>query len=404
MSGTVGHVGGQAAGQAGGQARGQPEGQPGGHPQGEAGRAGFEREGEALRLHGQLTTREAGRLWQPVTRAAAGARRIELGGLAALDSSGAALVLECAGASGGIGGGSGGGLPIEGASPAVAAVLERARMALAAPRPPPPPPPLPPVAALGAWGVGRLREARNAAGFLGEATVMALATLPRPARLRLPDLLRHLDEAGLRAFPLTLLLGTLIGVILAFQSSIPMRQFGAEIYIPPLVGISLLRELGPLIAAIILAGRTGSAYAAELGTMTVNEEVDALRVMGIDPMLMLVLPRLLAAMLVMPVLTLVMDLSGLLGMGAVMGSLGFPAPLVLNQLSQWLTLGSLLGGLGKSVVFGLVVAGIGCRAGLQAGRGPRAVGDAATRAVVGGIVTTVVLDGLFAVLFYRLGW
>ncbi|MFB9970781.1 MlaE family ABC transporter permease [Pseudoroseomonas cervicalis] len=245
---------------------------------------------------------------------------------------------------------------------------------------------------------------RAATGFLGEAVVMTLSLLPRPRRLRVGDLLRHLDEAGLRAFPLTLLLGLLIGVILAFQSSIPMRQYGAEIYIPSLVGISLLRELGPLIAAIILAGRTGSAFAAELGTMTVNEEVDALRIMGIDPMVMLVLPRLIAAMLVMPVLTLLMNLSGLIGMGTVMGALGFPAALVINQLSYWLTLGTLLGGLGKSVVFGLVVAGIGCRAGLSAGRGPRAVGDAATAAVVGGIVSTVVLDGLFAVLFYRLGW
>jgi phospholipid/cholesterol/gamma-HCH transport system permease protein len=200
------------------------------------------------------------------------------------------------------------------------------------------------------------------------------------------------------------LLGTLIGVILAFQSSVPMRQFGAEIFVPALVGVSMVRELGPLIAAIILSGRTGSAYAAELGTMTVNEEVDALRIMGVDPVSMLVLPRLLAAMLVMPVLALVMNLSGLVGMGIVMGALGFPAALVVNQLQQWLTLGALAGGLGKAAIFGLVIAGIGCRAGLSAGRGPRAVGDAATSAVVGGIVATVLLDGLFAVLFFRLGW
>ncbi|MCQ4162862.1 ABC transporter permease, partial [Roseomonas sp. GC11] len=286
----------------------------------------------------------------------------------------------------------------------VAAVLERARAALAAPAPPAAPPPMPFVAATGAWGVGIVRTLAYWTGFFGEAVVMAAALLPYPRRLRLADTLRHLDEAGLRAFPLTLLLGSLIGVILAFQSSIPMRQFGAELYIPPLVGISLTRELGPLIAAIILSGRTGSAYAAELGTMTVNEEVDALRIMGIDPMAMLVMPRLLAAALVMPVLTLLMDLSGLVGMGLVMGALGFPASLVLNQLSQWLTLGGLMGGLGKSVIFGLVIAGIGCRAGLSAGRGPRAVGDAATAAVVGGIVSTVVLDGIFAVIFYRLGW
>ncbi|MDB5371075.1 MAG: hypothetical protein JWP20_2633, partial [Roseomonas sp.] len=272
------------------------------------------------------------------------------------------------------------------------------------PRPRPPAPGLPFIAALGAWAVGRLRALRDGAAFLGEAVVLGFSVLRHPRSLRFADLLRHLDEAGLRAFPLAVLLGLLIGVILAFQSSVPMRQFGAEIFIPALVGVSLVRELGPLIAAIILSGRTGSAYAAELGTMTVNEEVDALRIMGVDPVVMLVLPRLLAAMLVMPVLALVMNLSGLVGMGIVMGSLGFPASLVMNQLQQWLSLGALMGGLFKAAVFGLAIAGIGCRAGLGAGRGPRAVGDAATAAVVGGIVSTVVLDGLFAVLFYRLGW
>ncbi|WBV44057.1 ABC transporter permease [Pseudoroseomonas cervicalis] len=362
----------------------------------QAEQAGFDRQGEVLRLRGAYTTQSVGPVWQGLLRAARGAARLDLSGVTTLDTTGAALVLQGARAAGGT--------APEGAGPRITAVLERARQALDAARPTPPPRPLPFVAGIGAWGVGGLKSLRAATGFLGEAVVMTLSLLPRPRRLRVGDLLRHLDEAGLRAFPLTLLLGLLIGVILAFQSSIPMRQYGAEIYIPSLVGISLLRELGPLIAAIILAGRTGSAFAAELGTMTVNEEVDALRIMGIDPMVMLVLPRLIAAMLVMPVLTLLMNLSGLIGMGAVMGALGFPSALVINQLSYWLTLGTLLGGLGKSVVFGLVVAGIGCRAGLSAGRGPRAVGDAATAAVVGGIVSTVVLDGLFAVLFYRLGW
>jgi phospholipid/cholesterol/gamma-HCH transport system permease protein len=196
----------------------------------------------------------------------------------------------------------------------------------------------------------------------------------------------------------------LIGVILAFQSSIPMRRFGAEIFIPNLVGISLLRELGPLMAAVILAGRTGSAFAAELGTMVVNEEVDALRIMGIDPLAWLVLPRLVAAILVMPILALLMDLAGLLGMAGVMASLGFPPVGVVAQLRRAIGLHDLLGGLFKAAVFGLSIGLIGCRAGLSAGRGPRAVGDAATLAVVGGIVSIVVLDGVFSILFFRLGW
>ncbi|PWC29682.1 ABC transporter permease [Teichococcus aestuarii] len=362
----------------------------------QAEQAGFDRQDDTLRLRGAMTTRQVGGLWEPLLKAARGARRLDLSGVTALDTTGAALVLRGAAVAGDA--------PVEGASAPVSAVLKRAQDALAAPRPAAGPKPLPFVGRVGAWGVEGLRAFRASTGFLGETVLMGLAVLPQPRRLRVADLLRHLDEAGLRAFPLAILLGTLIGVILAFQSSIPMRQFGAEIFIPPLVGISLIRELGPLIAAIIVAGRTGSAYAAELGTMTVNEEVDALRIMGVDPVSMLVLPRLVAALLVMPVLALVVNLTGLFGMGVVMGTLGFPAALVLNQLSQWLTLGSLLGGLFKAGVFGLVIAGIGCRAGLGAGRGPRAVGDAATQAVVGGIVATVVLDGLFAVLFYRLGW
>ena len=143
--------------------------------------------------------------------------------------------------------------------------------------------------------------------------------------LRAQDLLLYADQAGVRSLPLVVLLGFLIGLILAFQSAVPMRRFGADLYVVNLVAISLLRELGPLLAAVILAGRTGSAFAAEIGTMKVNEEVDALVTMGLDPMTMLVLPRLLAAMLVMPAMTLVLDIAGLLGMTVVMMAFGFPA-------------------------------------------------------------------------------
>ncbi|WP_309228503.1 ABC transporter permease [Roseomonas sp. KE2513] len=356
------------------------------------------RDGEVLRFAGRLTSMGAGRIWREALRAAEGARRIDLSGLEVLDTSGAALVLAAQAAAGAE-------VPVEGASRKVGAVLERSRGAVRSPaKPGHALPRLGPVRAVGAWGVGRIAAMAGAAAFLGEASATIVNAARRPRDLRVADVLRHLDEVGTRAFGLTLLLGVLIGVILAFQSSIPMRQFGAEIFIPRLVGLSLLRELGPLLAGVVLAGRTGSAYAAELGTMTVNEEVSALRIMGIDPMVLLVLPRLVAATVAMPVLALLMDLAGLLGMSGVMLSLGFPVQLVLNQLHVGVDLGDLLGGLGKAAVFGLVIAGLGCRAGLSAGSGPRAVGDAATSAVVGGIVALVVLDGIFAVLFFRLGW
>ncbi|MBE9605043.1 ABC transporter permease [Acetobacteraceae bacterium H6797] len=354
-------------------------------------------EGGARRLlfTGALNAEASGRLWHRAMSLAhrdGGIAAVDLSRLTLLDTSGAALVLSAAGAA-----------PVEGAAPPVEAVLARTRKALEAPRPAPPPKPLPFVQGLGAWGVSIARERLASAAFIGEAAVTSAGQILRPYRIRLNDALRHLDEAGTRAFPLTMLLGVLIGIILAFQSSWAMRQYGAEIFIPRLVGISLLRELGPLLAAVILAGRTGSAYAAEIGTMTVNEEVDALRIMGIDPMAMLVFPRLLAATLVMPVLALLMDLAGLVGMGLVMAGLGFTINTTISQLSAAIGLNDLLGGLFKAAVFGLAIAGIGCRAGLNAGRGPRAVGDAATAAVVGGIVSIVLLDGLFAVLFFRLG-
>jgi phospholipid/cholesterol/gamma-HCH transport system permease protein len=310
-----------------------------------------------------------------------------------MDSAGAILVLRA-----------GDDVPVLGAAPDVLAVLERNRTALkAAPLPVEQPRDFAPITAFGGTVYGGIQAALSGIAFAGEALVAAFRMLFRPRMFRGAEFLRHLDEIGLRAFPLTLLLGFLIGLILAYQSSIPLKRFGAEIFVPNLVGISLLRELGPLLAGVVLAGRTGSAFAAELGTMTVNEEVNALRIMGIDPMVMLVLPRILAGILVMPVLTLLMNLAGLAGMTVVMETLGFPWSAVSNQLQQWLSLGDLTGGLFKSACFGLVIAAIGCRAGLSAGFGPRAVGDAATAAVVGGIVAIVAMDGVFAILFFRLG-
>jgi phospholipid/cholesterol/gamma-HCH transport system permease protein len=240
-------------------------------------------------------------------------------------------------------------------------------------------------------------------GFFGE-TILATLALPRKLRfLRGAEFFRLADRAGIQAVPLVAMMGFLIGMILAFQSAIPMRQFGAEIYVAALVAISLFRELGPLLAAVILAGRTGSAFAAELGTMRVNEEVDALVTMGVDPETMLVIPRMAAAMLVMPALTLGIDIAGLLGMGFVMMILGFPPDAVIGQVQMATSPHDLLLGLFKSLVFGAAIGLIGCRAGLTAGGGPRAVGEAATSAVVGGIVAIILLDGLFAVIFYRLG-
>jgi phospholipid/cholesterol/gamma-HCH transport system permease protein len=293
----------------------------------------------------------------------------------------------------------GGEIALEGGPAAAATLIERLRRI---PKPAPPAPP--PAFSLARLARQGLTAAANGIAFLGEA-VVALFRLPaRRRQLRLADIVRTADAAGFRAVPLVLMLGFLIGVILAFQSAVPLQRFGAEIYVANLVGVALTRELGPLLTAVILAGRTGSAFAAEIGTMKVNEELAALTTLGLDTMTMLVLPRLFAALLVMPALILLLDIAGLLGMGVVMGGFGYVPTVVAQQVVQTTSLGDLAGGLAKGLVFGAAIAAIGCRAGMDAGIGPRAVGVAATGAVVGGIVSMVILDGVFAVLFYAAGW
>jgi phospholipid/cholesterol/gamma-HCH transport system permease protein len=240
--------------------------------------------------------------------------------------------------------------------------------------------------------------------FVGELTVKLFHTLLHPQRLRWADTFLLAEKSGADAVGITSLLGFLIGVILAFQSAIGMQKFGAEIYVADLVVIVLFRELGPLITAVILAARSGSAFAAELGTMKVNEEIDALTTMGLDPVRFLVVPRVIAAVFVMPLLTMFNLLLGLIGCGLVMASFGFPPVTYLNQIQGATDLGDLFGGLIKTFVFGILIGGIGCLRGLQTGTGASAVGDSATRAVVSGIIAIVIVDGVFAVVYYFIGF
>jgi phospholipid/cholesterol/gamma-HCH transport system permease protein len=312
---------------------------------------------------------------------------IDISDVTALDTSGAALLLAMEKNTTGT-------MTIRGAEPRETALLDQMRTALNAAKPvkskPAPKPDI--------FDVTKTRIT-----FFG-ATILSLTTLPAKLRfLRGANFLAIADRAGLQALPLVLMLGFLIGMILAFQSAIPMRQFGADLYVADLVALSLFRELGPLLVAVILSGRTGSAFAAELGTMKVNEEIDALTTMGIDPETMLVLPRIAAAVMIMPMLVIAMDTAGLIGMGVVLGILGFPPTTVANEITFSSGPSDLLLGLAKGAVFAAAIALIGCRAGLTTGNGPQAVGQAATSAVVGGIVATVILDGLFAIVFYRLG-
>lgn len=239
--------------------------------------------------------------------------------------------------------------------------------------------------------------------FVGElATALARAAIkPRAARWR--DTLRIAESVGVNAVPIVALIGFLMGLIMAFQAAIPLGQFGAQIFVANLIGLAILRELGPLMTAIVLAGRSGSAFAAELGTMKVREELDALKTMGLEPVPFLVVPRVIAAVLMTPLLTIFADLVGLVGGAVVLLSLGFPLITFWNQVQLAVGYGDLLGGLAKSFVFGVLVAAIGCLRGLQTQTGASAVGESTTRAVVSGIILIVIADGLFSVIYYYLG-
>ena len=199
-----------------------------------------------------------------------------------------------------------------------------------------------------------------------------------------------------------MLVGFLMGLIMAFQAAVPLGQFGAQIFVANLIGLAILRELGPLMTAIVLAGRSGSAFAAELGTMKVREEIDALKTMGLEPVRFLVVPRVIAALVMTPLLTVFADLVGLMGGSVVLMSLGFPLITFLNQVQTAVTYGSPVGGLVKAFFFGILVAAIGCLRGLQTKTGASAVGVSTTSAVVSGIILIVITDGVFSVIYYYL--
>ncbi|MGZ8452389.1 MAG: MlaE family lipid ABC transporter permease subunit [Candidatus Binatia bacterium] len=244
-----------------------------------------------------------------------------------------------------------------------------------------------------------MREVISFIGQLGHAMVKAAL---HPSTVRWRDTLLVAEELGVNALPIVALLSFLVGVIMAFQAAVALRQFGAEIFVANMIGLSVLREMGPLMTAIILAGRSGSAFAAEIGTMKVREEIDALKTMGLEPVRFLVVPRVLAGVAMTPVLTVFADLFGVMGGSVVMMSLGFPLITFFNQLQSAVSYGSLVGGLVKAFAFGILIAAIGCLRGLQTETGASAVGLSTTHAVVSGIILIVITDGIFSVIYFYL--
>jgi phospholipid/cholesterol/gamma-HCH transport system permease protein len=243
----------------------------------------------------------------------------------------------------------------------------------------------------------------DAAAFVGELVLALFAFLRGKARFRRVDLMHAFEATGVGALGIVALINFLIGAVLAFVGAVQLQQFGAAIYVANLVAIGVARELGALMTGIVMAGRTGASFAAVLGTMRVNEEVDALETMGLRPVEFLVLPRVLATALMMPALVAYADLMGLLG-GLFVGTtlLDIGPRQYVQQTQAALALRHVWIGLGKSVAFGLVVAATGCYYGIRCGRSAAAVGEATTRAVVMGIVLVVVVDAAFTVLLHLL--
>lgn len=248
-----------------------------------------------------------------------------------------------------------------------------------------------------------LASLRMMIAFLGEVTADFAWVLLHPHKVRWMDVLVVAEKAGVNALPVVCLLGWLMGLIIAFQTAAPLGKFGVDSMIPTMLAIAMVRELGPLITAIILAGRSGSAFAAEIGTMKVTEELNALTTFGMDPVRFLALPRLIATMLMTPLLSIFAIIFGMVGGYLVMLSLGYSLSFYINQVLQAVDYVDLLGGLFKSIVFAFLVAAVGCIRGLQTQQGPGAVGDSTTKAVVAGIVLIVVADGILGTVFFYMG-
>jgi phospholipid/cholesterol/gamma-HCH transport system permease protein len=245
-----------------------------------------------------------------------------------------------------------------------------------------------------------LRDMRQQAEFIGEVTLGVMKSLFHPRLMHWKEVFRVFEAAGVNALPVVSLLTFLVGMVIAFESAQPLAQFGAQVFVANLLGLVMSRELGPVMAAIMLAGRSGSAFAAELGTMKVNEELNALQTMGLSPVQFLVVQRVVAGILLTPVLTIFAMYAGLLGGIPVLLGLGFPLRTVLHQVQSGLHFGDLAEGLSKSIVFGAIVASVSCLRGLQTGEGPRAVGESTTRSVVSSILLIILADLIIAAVTY----
>jgi phospholipid/cholesterol/gamma-HCH transport system permease protein len=255
---------------------------------------------------------------------------------------------------------------------------------------------------VGNWVRHVASDLREQMEFCGSVIANLPAALLNRKRMRWAEVRRVFELAGANAVPIISLISVLVGLIIAFEAIQPLAQFGAQIYVVNMIGLLMVRELGPLLAAIILAGRSGSAFAAEIGTMKVNEELNALETLGLDPIRFLVVQRITAGILLTPLLTFYATFMGVVGGVLVTLGLGFPLTLIFHQLTTSVHLSDVILGAAKGVVFGAIVSGVGCLRGLQTQQGPSSVGISTTRAVVTSILLIVIADAVFSILFFFL--
>lgn len=264
-------------------------------------------------------------------------------------------------------------------------------------------PPLGFVARIGEITIGLGTRAYSMLGFVGLVSETALGLARRPRRLRLTSTIAQMEQTGLNALPIVGMLSFLVGVVIAYQGADQLRRFGAVIYTVDLLAIGILRELGVLMTAIMIAGRSGSAFTAQIGTMRINQEIDAMRTLGLDPVEVLVIPRLVALLLTLPMLTIYADLMGLLG-GCLMawGALGITIPQYLDELRVAVSGRTMWIGIVKAPFFAAIIAMIGCYEGFQVSRSAESVGRLTTLSVVESIFLVIVADAIFSVLFSML--
>ncbi len=329
-------------------------------------------------------------------------RKVNIHGLERLDTAGAwfLLTLQSQGAA------QGQAFEITGASPEAASLLKSVMAVM--PQPDPPEAPAPYFKALleriGKRVVSGFMYLVALIGYLGIFLHRLARALRHPKEFRLTALVHHCEEVGLKAVPIVALMAFLIGVVLAFQGSTQLRQFGAEVFVVDLIAISVLRELGILLTAIIVAGRTASAFTAAIGSMKMREEIDAMRTLGLDPAMVLFVPRILALLLMLPILGLIADVAGLFG-GALMAwiDLGISPEMFTTRLVSGTSVNHVMVGLVKAPFFALIIGVVGCHAGMQVESNAESLGRMTSNAVVASIFAVIVADAMFSIFFASLG-